>query len=41
MKKNIIRFTFTASLLMLFSCNDNKLIEVVEVPLPTKEEKIM
>jgi len=40
MKKNIIRFTVTASFLILFSCNENKLTEVVEVPLPTKEEKI-
>ena len=40
MKKNMIRFTISASLLLLFSCNDNKLTEVVEVPLPTKEEKI-
>ena len=40
MKKNIVRFSILASFLALFSCNDNKLTEVVEVPLPTKEEKI-
>lgn len=40
MKKNIVRFSILTSLLALFSCNDNKLTEVVEVPLPTKEEKI-
>ncbi|MRX40640.1 superoxide dismutase [Flavobacterium sp. LC2016-23] len=41
MKKNIVRFSILASFLALFSCNDNKLTEVVEVPLPTKEEKII
>ncbi|TDP00154.1 superoxide dismutase [Flavobacterium sp. 245] len=41
MKKNITRFGILASFFVLFSCNDsNKLTEVVEVPLPTKEEKI-
>jgi Fe-Mn family superoxide dismutase len=40
MEKNITRFVILASFLLLFSCNDNKLTEVVEVPLPTKEEKI-
>jgi len=41
MEKNITRFGILASFLLLFSCNDNnKLTEVVEVPLPTKEEKI-
>jgi Fe-Mn family superoxide dismutase len=40
MKKNIVRFSILTSFLLLFSCNDNKLTEVVEVPLPTKEEKI-
>lgn len=41
MKKNITRFGILASFLLLFSCkDDNKLTEVVEVPLPSKEEKI-
>jgi Fe-Mn family superoxide dismutase len=41
MKKNFIRFGILTSFFVLFSCNDsNKLTEVVEVPLPTKEEKI-
>jgi len=41
MKKYIVRFGTLASFFLLFSCNDsNKLTEVVEVPLPTKEEKI-
>lgn len=41
MKKNIIHFSILTLFLALFSCNDNnKLREVVEVPLPTKEEKI-
>ncbi|WP_035648416.1 MULTISPECIES: superoxide dismutase [unclassified Flavobacterium] len=41
MKTNITRFGILASFFVLFSCNDsNKLTEVVEVPLPTKEEKI-
>ena len=41
MKKIITFLTISASFLLLFSCNDNnKLTEVVEVPLPTKEEKI-
>lgn len=42
MKKNIVRFSILASLFLLFSCNDkDKLTEVVEVPLPSKEEKIV
>jgi Fe-Mn family superoxide dismutase len=28
-------------LLLLFSCNNKKLTEVVEVPLPSKEEKML
>jgi Fe-Mn family superoxide dismutase len=41
MKKIITCLTISASFLILFSCNEsNKLTEVVEVPLPTKEEKI-
>lgn len=41
MNKHLTRFGILASFFMLFSCNDNKkLTEVVEVPLPTKEEKI-
>jgi len=40
MKNHFTLFFVIASLLTLFSCNDKKLTEVVEVPLPTKEEKI-
>jgi Fe-Mn family superoxide dismutase len=40
MKKNITRIGILISFFVLFSCNDNKLTEVVEVPLPSKEEKI-
>ena len=40
MKNTIIRFGILTAFFVLFSCNDNKLTEVVEVPLPTKEEKI-
>ena len=43
MKKKITRLGISASfLVLLFSCNDNnKLTEVVEVPLPSKEEKVL
>jgi len=40
MKNHFILLFVIASLMTLFSCNDKKLTEVVEVPLPTKEEKI-
>jgi len=40
MKKVIVLFSISASFILLFSCHENKLTEVVEVPLPTKEEKI-
>ena len=40
MKKNVVLFSTLASFLLLFSCKEDKLVEVVEVPLPTKEEKI-
>ena len=40
MNNTIIRFGILTAFFVLFSCNDNKLTEVVEVPLPTKEEKI-
>lgn len=40
MKNQFNSFWLLASLITLFSCNENKLTEVVEVPLPTKEEKI-
>jgi Fe-Mn family superoxide dismutase len=41
MKKNIALYSILPSLFLLFSCNDNKLTEVVEVPLPTKDEKVV
>jgi Fe-Mn family superoxide dismutase len=41
MKKNIALYSILPSFLLLFSCNDNKLTEVVEVPLPTKDEKVV
>lgn len=40
MKNKFAPISVFASLIVLLSCNDNKLTEVVEVPLPTKEEKI-
>lgn len=40
MKKNVVIFSTLTSFLLLFSCKEDKLTEVVEVPLPTKEEKI-
>jgi Fe-Mn family superoxide dismutase len=40
MKNPFNMLCFAASILLLYSCNEKKLIEVVEVPLPTKEEKI-
>ncbi|MDR7212157.1 superoxide dismutase [Flavobacterium piscis] len=40
MKNLFNRLWLFASLITLFSCNDKKLTEVVEVPLPTKEEKL-
>ena len=36
-KQLILLFVFT---LVLISCNDKKLTEVVEVPLPAAEEKM-
>ena len=40
MKKSNILF-MSSLLLLLFSCNNKKLTEVVEVPLPSKEEKML
>ncbi|MFC4480162.1 superoxide dismutase [Flavobacterium chungangensis] len=40
MKKNVVILSTLTSFLLLFSCKEDKLTEVVEVPLPTKEEKI-
>ncbi|MWB94863.1 superoxide dismutase [Flavobacterium sp. GA093] len=41
MKNKFTLFPVIASFILLFSCNEKKLTEVVEVPLPTKEEKII
>ncbi len=40
MKNTSILF-MSSLLLLLFSCNNKKLTEVVEVPLPSKEEKML
>jgi superoxide dismutase, Fe-Mn family len=40
MKNFFFKATCFAFLLVLFSCHEKKLIEVVEVPLPSVEEKI-
>lgn len=40
MKKNLFIFTNLIFITLLSSCNDKKLTEVVEVPLPTVQEKI-
>ncbi|WP_432221357.1 superoxide dismutase [Flavobacterium sp. TMP13] len=41
MKKYLLLSVFFAASLCLFSCKDDNLIEVVEVPLPTKDEKVL
>lgn len=38
--KFFTQISILASFIVLFSCNNKELTEVVEVPLPTKEEKI-
>lgn len=40
MKNKFTQLSLITSFVVLFSCNDKKLTEVVEVPLPTKDEKI-
>lgn len=40
MKKNIVIISNLLILSLLLSCNDKKLTEVVDVPLPTVEEKV-
>ncbi len=40
MKKHFLKITYFVYILVLFSCNKKKLTEVVEVPLPSAEEKI-
>ena len=40
MKKNIFLISNLLLVIVLFSCNNKKLTEVVEVPLPTAQEKI-
>jgi superoxide dismutase, Fe-Mn family len=40
MKKELVIF-FSLLVITLFSCNNKKLTEVVEVPLPSKEEKML
>ena len=40
MKKHFLKITYFVFILVLFSCNKKKLTEVVEVPLPSAEEKI-
>ena len=40
MTKNFFKATYLVLFFILFSCNKKKLIEVVEVPLPSAEEKI-
>jgi len=39
--KNCNILFMSGLLLLLFSCNNKKLTEVVEVPLPSKEEKML
>lgn len=39
--KFFTQLSILTSFIVLFSCNDKKLTEIVEVPLPTKEEKIL
>lgn len=40
MKKHLLKLIYVAFFFILFSCNKKKLTEVVEVPLPSAEEKI-
>jgi len=40
MKNNFFKATYLLLFFVLFSCNKKKLTEVVEVPLPSAEEKI-
>jgi Fe-Mn family superoxide dismutase len=40
MKNNFFKAAYLVLLFVLFSCNKKKLTEVVEVPLPSAEEKI-
>src|SRR6187402_1241884 len=40
MKKNTFLITHILFISVLISCNDKKLTEVVEVPLPTVQEKV-
>lgn len=40
MKKHFLKVIYVAFFFILFSCNKKKLTEVVEVPLPSAEEKI-
>ena len=40
MKKHFYKVIYVVFLFILFSCNKKKLTEVVEVPLPSAEEKI-
>lgn len=40
MKKHFFKVIYVAFFFILFSCNKKKLTEVVEVPLPSAEEKI-
>ncbi|WP_264563685.1 superoxide dismutase [Flavobacterium sp. N3904] len=40
MKKNTLLFSNLLFILLLISCNEKKLTEVVEVPLPTAQEKV-
>jgi len=40
MKINFFKATYLLTFFVLFSCNKKKLTEVVEVPLPSAEEKI-
>jgi len=40
MKKHFLKVTYTALFFVSFACNKKKLTEVVEVPLPSADEKI-
>lgn len=39
MKKHFFKVIYVVFFFILFSCNKKKLTEVVEVPLPSAEEK--
>ncbi|MBK0368892.1 superoxide dismutase [Flavobacterium agrisoli] len=41
MKNKLLLAVFLCSVFSIISCKDDRLVEVVEVPLPTKEEKVI